>query len=164
MADQATALPIRTEDDIQERVQVKLVDYLNPGTGLAADQQMSVDTDHNAHVEIHGNDEAGDGCFDGLDLVIVDVDENGVATQIADADSPSVTVTDANSNGIPDDAHATLGPVPAGHTILMYVKFGPGLKGLPLPAPPNNTCENENEAMVENVTQSATANLIVVLK
>ena len=59
MADQATALPIRTEDDIQERVQVKLVDYLNPGTGLAADQQMSVDTDHNAHVEIHGNDEAG---------------------------------------------------------------------------------------------------------
>lgn len=59
MSDQATALPIRTEDDIQERVQVKIVDYLNPGTGLSADQQMIVDLDHNAHVEIHGNDEAG---------------------------------------------------------------------------------------------------------
>jgi hypothetical protein len=100
----------------------------------------------------------------GGSVVIVDVGPDGIAKQIADANSPGVSVSDANANGIPDDAHAALGAVSGGHTILMYVKFEPGLKGKTVPAPPNNTCENENEAMVEQLTQSATANLTVVPK
>lgn len=52
MSDYNSALPIRSEaDGADERVQVKLVDANNPDT-----QQMEVDTDGNAHVEMHGND------------------------------------------------------------------------------------------------------------
>lgn len=55
MADINSALPIRSEaDGADQRVQVKVVDKTNPGT-----QQMIVDTDSNAHVEMHGNDPAG---------------------------------------------------------------------------------------------------------
>lgn len=54
MSDYNSSLPVRSEADIDERLQVKLVDYLNPST-----QQMIVDTDKNAHVEVHGNDPAG---------------------------------------------------------------------------------------------------------
>lgn len=52
--DYNSGLPIRSEKDgADERVHVKIVDKTNPDT-----QQMIVDTDSNAHVEIHGNDEA----------------------------------------------------------------------------------------------------------
>lgn len=55
MADINSALPIRSEaDGADQRVQVKVVDKTSPGT-----QQMTVDTDSNAHVESHGNDPAG---------------------------------------------------------------------------------------------------------
>lgn len=55
MSDIASALPIRSEaDGADERVHVKVVDKTNPST-----QQMAVDTDSNAHVEMHGNDPAG---------------------------------------------------------------------------------------------------------
>lgn len=55
MADANTSLPVRSEaDGLDARVQVKVVDKTNPGT-----QQMTVDTDSNAHVEIHGDDPAG---------------------------------------------------------------------------------------------------------
>jgi len=69
---------------------------------------------------------------------------DGIAKQIADANSPNVEVSDDNGNGIPDDAHAELENVLAGTTILMYVKFGPGLKGQMVPV--DNICENTNEA------------------
>ena len=49
MADYDSSLPIRSEADIDERVQVKVVDATTPT------QQMEVDTDKNAHVEMHGN-------------------------------------------------------------------------------------------------------------
>lgn len=55
MSDQTNGQPIRSEaDGLDQRVQVKIVDKTSPGT-----QQMVVDTDSNAHVEIHGNDPAG---------------------------------------------------------------------------------------------------------
>lgn len=55
MADQNTALPVRSEaDGTDERLQTKLVDATNPDT-----QQMEVDTDGNAHAEMHGNDPGG---------------------------------------------------------------------------------------------------------
>jgi hypothetical protein len=58
MSDQATSLPVRSEaDGADERLQTKIVDATNPAT-----QQMEVDTDSNAHVEVHGNraDDAAD--------------------------------------------------------------------------------------------------------
>lgn len=55
MSDINSALPIRSEaDGADQRVQVKIVDKTSPGS-----QQMIVDSDSNAHVEIHGNDPAG---------------------------------------------------------------------------------------------------------
>lgn len=54
MADQDLALPVRTEDDLDQRVQVKIVDPTNPAT-----QQATVDTDSNLHIEVHGNDSTG---------------------------------------------------------------------------------------------------------
>jgi hypothetical protein len=105
----------------------------------------------------------------GGSVVIVRVDPDGVAWQIADAKSPNVWVTDENDNGIPDDAHADLGSVAAGDTILMYVKFSPGLKGKSLDDATSLTCTNENVATtVEAGTTielgSATAELSVVPK
>lgn len=50
-----SSLPIRSEaDGADQRVQVKVVDATNPST-----QQMIVDADSNAHVEMHGNNPAG---------------------------------------------------------------------------------------------------------
>lgn len=50
-----SSLPIRSEaDGADQRVQVKIVDASNPNT-----QQMIVDADSNAHVEMHGNNPAG---------------------------------------------------------------------------------------------------------
>lgn len=54
MGDQNTGLPIRSEaDGADERVHVKVVD------GVLPSQRMAVDSDLNAHVEVHGNDPAG---------------------------------------------------------------------------------------------------------
>lgn len=60
MADQdhKSALPIRSEaDGLDERVQTKIVDATDPDN-----LQMEVDSDNNAHVEVHGNraDDAAD--------------------------------------------------------------------------------------------------------
>lgn len=55
MSDINSSLPVRSEaDGADQRVQVKVVDKTSPGS-----QQMTVDTDSNAHVESHGNDPAG---------------------------------------------------------------------------------------------------------
>lgn len=53
MADYNSSLPVRTQVDPDERLQTKIVDATTPS------QQMVVDTDSNAHVEVHGNDPAG---------------------------------------------------------------------------------------------------------
>lgn len=54
MADYASGLPVRTEaDGADERLHVKVVDGTTPA------QRMIVDTDGNAHAEMHGNDPAG---------------------------------------------------------------------------------------------------------
>ena len=52
MADIEKGLPIRTEDDPQNKVQVKVVDFTTPTQG------QQVDTDGNAHTKVHGTDPA----------------------------------------------------------------------------------------------------------
>jgi len=53
MSDNKRGLPVRTQEDPDLKLQVKNVDYTTPTQG------QEVDTDGNAHVEIHGNDAAG---------------------------------------------------------------------------------------------------------
>lgn len=53
MADHPSSLPVRTEVDVDSRLQSKLVDYTDPTQG------MTVDSDGNAHAEVHGNNPAG---------------------------------------------------------------------------------------------------------
>lgn len=55
MSDYNSGLPVRTEaDGTDERLHVKIVDGTSPAVN-----QMTVDSDKNAHVEMHGNDPAG---------------------------------------------------------------------------------------------------------
>lgn len=50
MSDIKKGLPVRTEEDADDRVQVKVADK------TTVSQQLSVDTSGNAHVAVHGND------------------------------------------------------------------------------------------------------------
>jgi len=85
--DYDSGLPVRSEaDGADERVQVKMVDATNPDT-----QQMIVDTDSNAHVEIHGNDEAG------IDRVVELSETGNVAL---DGDYNVTTNTNPSSVGL----------------------------------------------------------------
>ena len=100
----------------------------------------------------------------GGSVVIVQVGPVGdVAYQILDATSVAVEVDIVNFT-----AKATIDNVLAGTTILMYVKFGPGLKGQDWNPP--YECENFNMAsVVETPTLpedwiEATANLILIAK
>jgi hypothetical protein len=55
MSDYNSGLPVRSQaDGVDEKVIVKVIDGVPGGTN-----QMSVDSDKNAHVEVHGNDPAG---------------------------------------------------------------------------------------------------------
>lgn len=69
-------------------------------------------------------------------VVVIDTGD-GVLTQILDANSPGVTVTNSQ-------ATVTLTDVAAGTIIRVYVKFRPGAKGQVLGLP--TSCENENSA------------------
>lgn len=53
MADQKFGQPVRSEQDVDNRLLVKHVDFTNPAQG------QEVDTDGNAHTEVHGNDPGG---------------------------------------------------------------------------------------------------------
>jgi hypothetical protein len=98
------------------------------------------------------NPPAGRG---GGSVAIIEVDADGVAAQIANAKSANVQVTD-------EAVVATLDDVPAGSTILMYVKFGPGLKGEVFPGAAS--CENETTVETANTIASDTATLHVLEK
>ena len=53
MADVDSQLPVRSVQDVDERLQTKIVDATNPGS-----QQMEVDTDSDAHVKAKLRDDA----------------------------------------------------------------------------------------------------------
>lgn len=97
MADQQLALPIRTEaDGLDQRVQVKIVDKTAPGT-----QQMAVDLDSNAHVEVHGNAPDGTDRVVALDTlgrtrVVVEEDSDGAAVHDYKTDAAVAAAASAN--------------------------------------------------------------------
>ena len=75
MADQNTSLPIRTEaDGTDERLHAKIVDGADPSL------RMTVDSDLNAHIEMHGNDPAG------VDRVMI-LSEEGRSSSNGDYDA-----------------------------------------------------------------------------
>jgi len=173
--DLGTQLPTDVDDNfVVQAVKKKngTVSSYNPGQYYAVSTEVLQDLDMLTIWESYGD------CTDpavppplsalnpptgGGSVVIVEVGPDGVAKQIADANSPNVEVSDDNGNGIPDDAHAELENVAKDTTILMYVKFGPGLKGQMVPA--DNICGNTNEADADidgNITSdSASATLKV---
>jgi len=53
MADKDKGLPVRTQGDPDGSIQSKVVDFTTPAQG------QEVDSDGNAHTEVHGNDPAG---------------------------------------------------------------------------------------------------------
>lgn len=53
MADYNSSLPVRTEADADERLQSKIIDFNTPTQG------MTVDSDGNAHVQVHGDNPSG---------------------------------------------------------------------------------------------------------
>lgn len=95
MSDQNTALPVRTEGDLQQKLQSKIVDFTDPTKG------QIVDSDGNAHAEMHGNDAAG------VDRVIKTNEEGNIAL---DGDYDASTNTNPSSVGlVAHDRHATPG-------------------------------------------------------
>lgn len=102
MADQDTGLPIRSEaDGADERVHVKIVD----GTSTAVNQ-MSVDSDKNAHVEAHGNDPTG------IDRVIKtsedgSIDVDGVYNVSANTEPANIGIVTQERNAAASDTRQT---------------------------------------------------------
>ncbi|MBI2852661.1 MAG: hypothetical protein HYX84_06135 [Chloroflexi bacterium] len=88
-------------------------------------------------------------------VVVVILDDLGTPLQILDANSPEVDAV----GGV---ATVTLGPIAGNTTILVYVKFSPGLKGQEWPG--ELTCENTNSATVGDFTDKDQASLKVIEK
>lgn len=88
MADQNTSLPVRSEADVDERLQTKIVDYTTPTQG------MNVDTDGSAQVEIHTSD--GAPVTDANPLPVYQANDPG--TEVADYDVKSAIASDASDN------------------------------------------------------------------
>ncbi len=53
MADYNSSLPVRSEADVDERLQSKIVDFTTPAQGMVVDAQG------NAHIEVHGDNPSG---------------------------------------------------------------------------------------------------------
>lgn len=112
MSDVNSSLPIRSEaDGLDARVQVKIVDKTDPGT-----QQMTVDTDSNAHVEVHGNKP------DGTDVVQT-LTEEGRTTSRGDYNATTNTKPSSSAmivherNATPTEANQTVRPTGVNSTV-----------------------------------------------
>lgn len=103
MADQNTSLPVRSEaDGTDERLQTKIVDATSPDT-----QQMEVDTDNNAHVEVHGDDPGGvDRVLRTSELGSASVD--GLYDGTNNTDPSNVGLVAMSQDASPADSQQTL--------------------------------------------------------
>lgn len=88
----------------------------------------------------------------GGSVVVVLLDDDGNPVQILDAKSPEVTAGE-------DASSITLGPLDAGTTVLVYVKFGPGLKGEVFPG--TLSCTNINSAQAFDANGAEFGDLIL---
>lgn len=113
MADYKSGLPIRSESDgTDEKVVVKVIDGTPGGSN-----QMSVDADKNAHVEMHGNDPAG------TDRVVILSEEGRIVPRgdydVTNNTKPgSVAVIAHARNTTPGETHQTFRPTGVNGTAL----------------------------------------------
>jgi len=92
MADIDSALPIRTKEDIDERLQSKIVDFTTPSQG------MEVDTDNDAHVKAKLRDDAG-AAFGTLANPVAVTQTTAIPGDgIVDFDAASAVAKDATSD------------------------------------------------------------------
>ena len=91
MADIDSALPIRSKQDIDERVQSKLVDFTNPALG------MEIDADGDAHVKAKLRDDNGDAFGTEANPVYVTSTDNPQA-EIHDFDAAVAIAKDASAD------------------------------------------------------------------
>jgi hypothetical protein len=91
MSDYNSSLPVRTEADADERLQSKIVDFIDPSKGA------EVDSDKNLHVEMHGNDSAG------VDKVVKLSESGNIALDgaydLSNNSNPSSTAVVAHDRG-----------------------------------------------------------------
>ncbi len=101
MSDYKSSLPVRSEADADERVQVKIVD------STTVSQQMIVDADSNAHVEVHGNNPAGsDEVLRMSELGHAAID--GVYDGTNNTDPSQVGLVVHTRNATPGDTHQVI--------------------------------------------------------
>lgn len=99
MADYNSSLPIRSEADVDERVQTKIVDATNPDT-----QQLAVNADGSINI----TDNGGSITIDAVDLDIRDLDHAQDSVRLGDG----TNLTNVNASGElqvrDDDANTAL--------------------------------------------------------
>lgn len=102
MSDYKSGLPVRSEaDGTDERLQTKIVDATSPDT-----QQMEVDSDNNAHVEVHGNNPAsGDEVLRLSEQGHAAID--GLYDGTNNTDPSNIAVIAHSRNATPGDTQAT---------------------------------------------------------
>lgn len=107
MSDNKRGMPIRTQEDPDLKVQVKLVDFTTPSQG------QIIDTDGNAHVELHGNKPGTN------DDVVMQLSEEGrvnsrgdydVATNTKPASSAAIMHSRKDTAETPSEADQVLRP------------------------------------------------------
>jgi len=90
MSDIKAGLPIRSKQDVDERVQSKLVDYTNPSQG------MEIDTDGDAHVKAKLRDDSGSAFGIESNPIYVTTTDNP-QDEVHDYDKASAIAKDASA-------------------------------------------------------------------
>lgn len=121
MADYNSSLPVRSEADIDERLQSKIVDFTDPTKG------MEVDADNDAHVKAKLRDDAGSAFGIESNPVFVTVTDNPNA-EVHEHDIASAIAKDA----IGSHSYSPTGNVKINRLMLsasgkarFEIKFGP---------------------------------------
>jgi len=108
-------------------------------------------------------------------VAIMDPDGNVSDLSSELVKSGDLFLTDSNNNGITDNAEVHIDDpdlLKEGSMVFLYVKFGPGLKGLDMPDAPLNMCKNQELIQAQiilndepvNFEGSVEADLIVIPK
>lgn len=121
MSDRIGSQPVRTESDVDEKLQSKIVDYTTPSQG------MEVDSDGDAHVKAKLRDDAGDAFGTSSNPVFVAQGDNS-NVEIHDFDEGVDIAKDASDDHLYSPANNTKVKslhLSASGLAKFEVKFGP---------------------------------------
>lgn len=91
MSDINSSMPVKTEADIDERLQSKIVDYTVPTQG------MTVDADGDAHVKAKLRDDAGNAFGTAANPIFVSQTDESPGNEIIDRQTTASVVKDAST-------------------------------------------------------------------